>query len=422
MGMDRVIEKKRLAPWQWALIVIAVAGAGYLVSRLLADASIRTYRVPQEQLVIATVAFGAFEDQIPIRGTIQPFNSVFLDAVDGGVVEEIFVEEGTFVEAGQPLLQFSNSDLQLNVAQNDTSITEQLNNLTNIANGFETTKLNTEREVIETEYRMQTLRRLQSRQERLVRDKLLSAEQYETTLDEIAYLERLLVNIRERQALENKIRHDRQQQIGVQIAQLEGNQQLSQSSYENLLVRAPIAGQLTSFIAEIGENKTRGQRLGQIDIADRYRIVAQIDEYYVVRVITGQRAAFTLAGREYTATVSKVYPEITAGTFNVDLVFDDLPPADIRRGQTLQMNLTLGNPVETLLLPVGGFVQDTGGNWVFVVDASGDFAVKRDLRPGRRNNRMLEVLEGLQPGERVITSSYGQMVDMERIQFVGGSD
>jgi HlyD family secretion protein len=418
MSMDRVIQKKKMPAWQWGLIGLAIIGVGVFAYRLIADASIRTYRVPAEQLVISTVEFGAYEDLIPIRGTIQPLNSVFLDAVDGGVVEEIFVEEGSFVEAGEPLLQFSNSDLQLQVAQNDTSITEQLNNLTNIANGLETTKINTERELIDTEYKILQLERLRPRQEKLAKEGLLSTEQYEATLDNLDYLTRLRDNIRSRQTLENKIREDRMQQITVQISQLENNLQLAKSSFENLLVRAPISGQLTSFIAEIGENKTRGQRLGQIDIVDRYRIVAQIDEFYVTRVAPGQLAKFTLAGGEYNATVSKVYPEITTeGTFTVDLFFDGNPPTDIRRGQTLQLNLTLGNSTESLLLPIGGFIQDTGGNWVFVLDESGEYATKRDLRAGRRNNRMIEVVEGLTAGERVITSSYGQMVDMERIQL-----
>ncbi|MGV3591421.1 MAG: efflux RND transporter periplasmic adaptor subunit [Gammaproteobacteria bacterium] len=419
MSMDRKIEKKRRPLWQWTAIGLGAIALVFMLWRVIADASIRTYSVPFAQVVVSTVDYGAFEDVIPIRGTIQPFDSVFLDAVDGGVVEEIFVEEGSFVEAGQPLLQFSNSDLQLNVARNDTSITEQLNNLNNIRNQLETTQLNTERELIDTQYRMTNLQRRLPRMEQLVRDKLVSDEEYQAARDEHAYLEQLLANIRSRQQLEDRIRTERLKQIDVQMSQLEANLKLSQTSYENLLVRAPISGQLTSFTAEIGENKTRGTRLGQIDVVDRYKIAAQIDEFYVTRVSDGQVARFTLGGNEFRATVGKVYPEIREGTFNVDLVFDGDPPADIRRGQTLQLNLTLGTPVDSLLLPVGGFLQDTGGNWAFVLDAGGEFATKREMRTGRRNSRMIEVIEGLERGERVITSSYGAMVDMERIQLTG---
>ena len=195
------------------------------------------------------------------------------------------------------------------------------------------------------------------------------------------------------------------------------NLRISQASFESLLVKAPIAGQLTSFPVEIGESKQTGQRLGQIDVVDQYKIVAQIDEFYVSRVLPEQSATFTLAGQQSQARVIKVYPEITAGTFEVDLVFEGLSPSNIRRGQTLQMELTLGSPVESLLLPVGGFIQDTGGNWVFVLDDSGETAYRREIRIGRRNNRFIEVREGLQEGERVITSGYGQMEDVERVQL-----
>jgi len=416
MSMDRAIEKKKRPLWQWAVMAAGLVAVVAVLWQLIADASIRTYSVPASQVVVSTVEFGAFEDVIPIRGTIQPFESVFLDATEGGVVEEIFVEQGAVVAAGQPLLQFANSDLQLNVARNDTSITEQLNNLNNIKNQLETTKLQTEATLIEQEYRMTTRRRQLPRMEELVKDKLVSEEEYQAARDEVAYLEKLIANTRERQTLENRIREERLQQIGVQMSQLENNLQLSKTSFENLLVRAPIAGQLTSFAAEIGENKSRGTRLGQIDVTDRYKIVAQPDEFYVTRVAEGQMARFILNGSEYTATVAKVYPEILNGTFNIDLVFEGNAPP-VRRGQTLQLNLTLGTPVDSLLLPIGGFTQDTGGNWAFVLDASGEYATRRDIRKGRQNSRMIEILEGLQPGEKVITSSYGSMVDMERIQL-----
>ncbi len=198
---------------------------------------------------------------------------------------------------------------------------------------------------------------------------------------------------------------------------LEENLKISQSSFESLLVRASISGQLTSFPVEVGESKQNGQRLGQIDVVDQYKVVAQIDEFYVSRVMTGQAANFTLVGAAYATSVVKVYPEITQGTFEVDLEFEGPTPANIRRGQTLQMELTLGNPVESLLVPLGGFIQDTGGNWIFVLDSTGEYALRRDIRVGRRNNRYVEVREGLAQGDRVITSSYSQMEDMERIQL-----
>lgn len=406
-----------MASWQWALIAVLVAGGGWFAYGLLADASIRTYRVPEEQLIVSTVAFGAFEDLIPIRGTIQPLNSVFLDAVNGGVVEEVFVEEGSFIEAGQPLLQLSNTNLRLSAAQNDTNITEQINFLSNISNNLETEKLQTERQIIDVEYRIIVLERKKSRFDQLADRSLISKEEYDAVIDELVYQRKILTNAKARQTLEEKIRKERTVQIAAQMLKLEENLEVSQSSFESLLVRAPISGQLTSLPVEIGESKTTGQRLGQIDVIDQYKVVAQIDEYYVSRVAPDQTANFSLGGRDAKARAIKVYPEITAGTFEVDLVFEGVTPDNIRRGQTLQMELILGNPVESLLLPLGGFIQDTGGNWVFVLDASGAFAARRDIRVGRRNNRYVEVREGLQQGDRVITSSYSQMEDMERIQL-----
>jgi HlyD family secretion protein len=403
--------------WQQGLIVALIAAAAWFAYRMLADASIRTYRVPAEQLIISSVQRGAFEDLIPIRGTIQPFNSVFLDTVNGGAVEEVFVEEGSFVEAGQALLQLSNTNLRLSAAQNDTNITEQLNLLNNITDGFETTKLGTERQIIDTEYRITVLERQKDRQQTLVADGLVSEEQFTAIIDELDYQKKVLANHISRQQLEDRIRGTRLLQIADQIDKLEENLEVSRSSYESLLVRAPISGQLTSLPVEIGESKQSGQRLGQIDVIDQYKVVAQIDEFYVSRVSADQSARFTLAGAEYFAKFLKVYPEITSGTFEVDLVFEGMSSANVRRGQTLQMELTLGKAIESILLPLGGFIQDTGGNWVFVIDETGEYAVRRDISAGRRNNRFVEVRSGLDDGERVVTSSYSQMDDMERIQL-----
>lgn len=417
MSMDKIIEKPKVSIWQWGLISLVIITFCWFAYGYWKDAAISTYEVQAEQIIISTVEYGDFEDIIPIRGTVQPLNSVFLDAINGGVVEEIFAEEGNFVEAGQPLLQFGNTDLQLSVSSNDTNITEQLNNLTNISNSLETTQITTDREIIDTEYRIVTLERLKSRQESLIEDSLISLDQYEATLDELDYQNKVLENILDRQVLENRIQEERQLQIQNQIIKLEENLAVSQSSFENLLVRAPISGQLTSFPIDVGENKTQGERLGQIDVIEQYKIVAQIDEFYVTRISQGQEAQFSVSGQSYTALVDKIYPEITNGTFEVDLIFQGLGPQAIRRGQTIQMNLSLSNSSQSLILPLGGFIQDTGGTWVFVLDSNGDFATRREISTGRRNNRFIELQAGLQEGEKVITSSYNQMLDMERIQL-----
>jgi len=415
--MDRALKKKKRPLWQWAFMGAAVMGVLWLGQSVLSNASIRTYRLDVAQVIVSEVTVGAFEDITPIRGTVLPFNSVFLDAVDGGVIEEVLVEEGSFVEAGQPLLQLSNSNLQLQVANTDTQTTEQLNNLKNIANGFETTRLTTERSLIDTSYRIKVLERQKARMEKMLHDRLVSQADYDAVADELEYLQQVYDNTKTRQAVEERIRLERMAQIESQIRKLEENLALSMRSFENLLVRAPVSGQLTSLPVQIGENKARGERLGQIDVVDKYKIAAQVDEFYVSRVAPGQSARFTLVGEIYPTVVAKVYPEITQGTFTIDLEFVGEAPRNLRRGQTLQLELTLGNPVESLLLPLGGFIQDTGGNWAFVLDESENFALRRDIVVGRRNNRYLEVREGLVASDLVITSSYGAMRDIERVQL-----
>ncbi|WP_339867398.1 efflux RND transporter periplasmic adaptor subunit [Pseudohongiella nitratireducens] len=415
--MDRVIEKQPRPWWPWVLAAVTLAAAVWGIVTLLQDASIRTLRVSADELIISDVSSGTLEDLTPIRGSVQPLNTVFLDAVDGGVVEEILVEEGSYVEIGQPLLQLSNNTLQLQVANNDTQTTEQLNNLKNISNNLETTRLQTERQLIDIRFRIKELERNYAQLTPLLEKNLVSRSEYETVRDELEYQRKVYANTQERQELEEKIRVERLTQIEGQMSKLEENLELAKNTFENLLVRAPVSGQLTSLPIQIGENMNRGERLGQIDSVDQYKIVAQVDEFYVSRVSPGQTARFTLSNRERAAEVTKVYPEITQGSFTIDLEFSGPMPENIRRGQTLQLELTLGQSIETLLIPVGGFIQDTGGNWVFVVNNDGSQAHRRDITSGRRNNRFLEVQSGLEAGNRVITSNYSQFLNYERLDL-----
>jgi HlyD family secretion protein len=418
MGMDRKIEKS-LKPLMIKVGLIAIFGSGLAFAgyRVLQDSSVATFRVAEDRVTIGEVAEGYFEDFIPQRGTVTPLQTVFLDATEGGRVEKLFVEAGAIVEEGQPLLQFTNSNLQLNVATNDTQITESLNNLNNSRNELEKGKLTTEAQLIDAEFQMTNLQRRLPRMEELVKEKLVSEEEYQAARDEAAYREQQIANLKARQELETRIREERLKQIDVQIASLESNLQLVKDSFENLLVRAPASGQLSSFDAEIGQSKTPGQRLGQIDDIEQYKLEVLIDEFYVTRTQAGQTGEFTLQDKPYQLVISKVYPEITNGTFKVDMDFVGDVPAEIRRGQTLQVRIQLGDSSNALLLPRGGFFQDTGGNWAFVLDASGEFAEKRNIRLGRRNPEYFEVLEGLGAGERVIVSEYAAFSEMDRIAF-----
>lgn len=417
--MDKRIAPKRRKPWHWAvaaLLFLSTFSVGY---SLWNRASLRTVSVPARELRVAAVTPGAFDDLIPVRGKIQALTTVILDAPQGGVVEKVLVESGSFVEKGQALLVLNNTRLRLAVASNDTQITEQLNNLRNITNALKLTTLNTQRQLIDTRYRVETLEQLLNQQSLLLTESLIPQDTWQKTTDELRYQREVLQNVKSRQHLETVIRTERLQQIGQQVTKLEENLLVSQRSYEELKIRSPIAGQLTSLLADVGEVKAQGQRLGQVDALDQFKVVAPVSEFYLSRLGVGQKAQFQLSGKTYFAQVTRMNPEVQQGAFQVELAFVDRIPPNIRRGQSLQMTVTLGKPSQALLLPLGAFLSETGGQWAFVVSPDGRSATRRAIEAGRRNDRFVQVVAGLVPGERVIISSYAAMKDVRHLLLVG---
>lgn len=418
MGMDKKIKKSRKP-----LIIKSslLASAGLLLSLLgyqaLNDAAIATYRVDRERITISPVTSGAFEDFIPVRGSVTPLRSVFLDAIEGGRVEQVFVEAGSLVEEGQPILELSNTTLQLDVISREAQVSEQLNNLRNTRLEMERTRLSLKSQLVDLDYQILRLERLAERGRELVGRDLMSEAEYIDTLDELQYNRNRREVTIESQEQDELMRQAQIASLEDSVAQLELNLEIARRNLDNLVVKAPISGQLTSLDAEIGQSKARGETLGQIDNLDQYKISVFIDEFYVTRTRVGQYGEFTLLSQPYELRVSKVYPEIINGQFEVDMEFVGIPPTAIRRGQTVQIRVQLGDANKALLLPRGGFFQDTGGNWVFVLNEAGDAAIRRDIRLGRRNPEYFEVLEGLEEGDRVITSTYTAYEEIERIQF-----
>lgn len=413
--MDRIIER----PWWQNRKLIWGAGgalfAGALIWLSLSVGGERTFRADPERLSIATVTEGSFRDFIPIRGNVEPIDSVYLDAIEGGQVQEIFVEEGANVEAGDLILRFANSQLQLNVISRQAQVTEQLNVFRNTELNLEQNRLNLRREEVEIDFQLTKLTR-EVRQKRelyakgvIPEDTLLDVE------DEYVYYERRKEVNRDSLEFDERTREARLEQTNAGIALLERNLEVVQQTYEALLVRAPVAGRLTSLDAEIGESKQIGDRLGQIDDVSKNKVTALVDEFYISRVTQGQTATFNLSGSAYVLRVAKIYAEVKNGQFEIDLDFAGDEPTAIRRGQTFQIQLELGSAQNAMLIPNGGFYQDTGGAWIFVLDEDGRFATKRDITIGRRNPRFIEVREGLRAGEQVIVSEYAGMADMDRI-------
>lgn len=418
MGMDRRIEKNR-RPLFIKLGFTAVLGLtlAWFARGALTDASIPTFRVDRTRLSIATVTAGNFEDFIPVRGTVTPLTSVFLDAVEGGRVETIFVKNGQHVQAGQPLLELSNTALQLDVISREAQVSEQLNNLRNTRLAMEQNRLSLKRDLVEIDYQIQRLERLTTRQEELFARGMVSQATYQDAKDELAYYRQRRAVTIESQQQDEFMRMAQIASLEEGVAQLQQNLEIARKNLDALIITAPISGQLSSFNVELGQSKQRGETLGQIDDVDDYKLSALVDEFYVTRTREGLLGEFTLAGKTYPLRVARVYPQVVNGQFEVDMEFSGEVPPEVRRGQTLQIRMQLGDAGSALLLPRGGFFQDTGGNWAFVLDSSGKYAYKRDISLGRRNPEYFEVLSGLEAGESVIVSEYAAFATMQRIEF-----
>ena len=412
--MDRKIERSSRRPWLYGGIVavLAMLAVGWLVS---ADHS-TSYTLDGQRIRTAVVSDGVYEDFIPLRASVEPERTVFLDSIEGGRVEAILVEEGAYVEEGQPLLELSNTSLQLDVIAREAEVSEQLNNLRNTELAIEQNRLSLKRDLIEIDYQIIRLERLVERYQELQGNQFISENEYEDAVDELEYWMKRRGVTQESQSQDERIRLAQIEQLRASVEQLEKNLTLARSNLDDLLVRAPRSGQLTSFNAEIGASKARGERLGQIDDVDRFKATALVNEFYLNRVRVGQRAELEVGGNTYELEVSKVYPEVQAAQFEVDLRFVGNAPADIRRGQTLQVRLVLGDTADSAtLLANGAFFNDTGGAWVFVLNPDRSVAIRRDVQLGRRNPNQIEVIAGLIPGDEVITSSYSNFMTVDRL-------
>ena len=413
-GMDRRVEKKtplgrKLTYAAGGLLVLLFAG--WLVSTLLAG---RSLSVNSQRIAVSDVTVGTFEDFIPLRGRLVPRSTVYLDAVEGGRVEEILVEDGALVAAGDPIVRLSNTNLQLEVLGREAAVTEQLNFMRTLELQLEQNRLAHKRNLVEIDYQITRLTRSIERQRDLAAKELVSKSTLDELQDELEYYRNRRDVTLESQATDARLQEEQLAQLRAASSQLETSLALARKNLDDLNVRAPVAGKLSGFDAEIGESIVRGGRLGQIDDPDGYKLNVRIDEFYLGRVDIGQVATATHSGRDLDLRVAKIYPQVNDGQFEVDMTFA-ADPEGLRRGQTLQLRLTLGDNSDAILIPNGAFYQETGGNWVFVVAPDGSEAIRRNVRLGRRNTEFIEVLDGLEPGEKVITSPYTSFVGMDRL-------
>ena len=407
--------------WKYvAIITAAIILASAAIWSVMSLKGDRSFRVNADTLTISDITTGIFEDYIPIRGRIMPRTTVFLDAIEGGRVDEVYVEDGDVLKKGDLIISLSNSTLQLNVTNAEAQVAEQLNNMRTIELNLEQNRLNNARAILEIRHQIDSLQRDLDGDRQLGKEGFISKRELQDKEKDLVYQQERL-----KLALESKETDDhlQKQQLEAQrIAsdRLEQNLVTARKNLDELNVRASISGKLSGFDAEVGQSITPGGRIGQIAIPDQFKLQADIDEFYINRVDIGQSVTYSHNDKIYPAKVKKIYPQVNNGQFQVDIQFTENQPPELRRGQTLQAKLTLGDESKAVLIPNGSFYQDTGGNWIFVVTADGSEAVKHNIVLGRRNSSYIEVVEGLQPGEKVVTSSYSGFEEIDRLKISGG--
>jgi HlyD family secretion protein len=415
-SMDRRIERRLVTPQRIAiaagvLLLVAVSAYAYVQFGLT-----RTLTVGSERLTLAKVAYGTFHEYIPVTGNIVPRTTVYLDAIDGGQITEVHVEEGAFVKKGDPLVSFKNTNLQIQVITAEAQIAQQLIQLSTTRQNFDQNHLRNQSNLVDIEYQIDRLRRDLARKRPLLETGGATKGQIDDLEAELKRNEGMLGPAREALKLDEEFQQTQITRMTSALDAMNKSLVVTRENLQNLEIVAPITGQLTQLEANVGESKSPGQRIGQVDEVNTFKVTAYVDEFYLSRVIQGQLATVDIDGKTYTLELNKVYPGVKDRQFQIDLSFKDTPPS-VRRGQTVRMRLEIGQPADTLVVANGAFFDDTGGQWVFLVDPSGAFAEHRPVRFGRRNPDGIEVLEGLKQGDEIVTSSYESLQNFDRIQF-----
>ena len=418
--MDKVIEKKKgvavaftkkaLPYWFGALF-----GAFILWLVLRDDAS--TLRVNADTLSISEVRSGEFNDYIRISGQVQPMTTIQISPQEGGIVQEILIEEGSKVKAGDEILRMSNDNLDLQILNSEAELAEKENLLRNTMISMEQQRLSVQQEKLQLQIEVKRLKRKYEQSKALYEEKLIAREEYLMAEEDYQIAAGRLELVKERATQDSLYRSVEIKQMQESLDNMRLNMQMIRKRKDNLTIKSPIDGELGLLEVVLGQSIASGMKIGQINDLDSYKIEAQIDEHYIDRVSAGLEARFERQNETFGAVIRKVYPEVREGKFKADFRFNGEQPANIRTGQTYYLNLQLGQPESAVLIPRGTFYQKTGGKWIYVVSPEGGKAVKREIRIGRQNPQFYEVLEGLEPGEKVITSGYDNFGDNEVLVF-----
>lgn len=413
--MDIPLEKKRFTPKKIAMIGGGILLGALLLFILFSSTGNSKLNVERERISISEVKKGNFQENIPVNGVVLPIKTIYLDAMEGGRVEERFVEDGAMMKKGEPIIRLSNTDLELNLVNQETAVYNLLTQLQRTQNASRENTINKLNQLTEVKNSLKEAKRVYELNQKLYekgaigkQDYLESKNNYDYQKDRLDLTQRVL----EQDSISTK---QETKQARESYERTRKALELMRKKVGDLVVRAPVDGQLTALDAEIGQSKTKGERLGQIDVISGYKVRAEIDEHYISRIFTGQRGTFTFNGKNYELEIKKVYTQVSNGRFQVDMHFVDAIPENVRRGQSLQIKLSLSQEKEAVMVAKGGFFQQTGGNWIFKLSEDGNSAYKTPIKLGSQNTEYYEVLEGLQPGDKVITSSYSNFGDIDEL-------
>jgi HlyD family secretion protein len=416
--MDRPIEKKNWTPRRTALAVSLAVGAIALVY-LVATSGTTRLNIESARLSVAQVKQGEFQEYVPINGAVQPLTTVYLDLEEGGIVEKIYVEGGNPIKKGELILSFSNTTAQKQNIETETRLLENLNLLRNSRITLTQSNLMLKDQLLDLNHKIVEQEKTFARFERLMKspNSQLTKEQFETARDLLTYYKDKRALLEERIRQEKILEQQQSTQIDSSIIRIERNLEILAKIIDSLEVRAPIDGHLSTLSAEIGQSFQRGERIGQIDQLESFKVRADVDQYYISKVAIGQHGTFNFDGREYRLQVTKIYPEVKDSLFQVDMTFHDDVPSGIKRGQTLRIDLSLSESKRTNVVAKGGFYKHTNGRWAYRVSEDGRSARRVNIVLGRQNPQSVEVLEGLNVGDWILTSNYESFNDVDELSF-----
>lgn len=415
--MDKPINKTRWQRLQKPLMAVLALSALAALWIWAAPKAGRALNVKGENIRIAKVSQGIFEDFTPLRGQVMPLRTVYLDSIEGGRIEKIHLEDGTEVGLGQAIVDISNTHLQLDSISQEAQVSEQINNMQTQELNLVRNELEHKRNLNELDYQIKVLQRKHQRIKPLSANGNIALSEVDAVQDELGYLHNKQTLIVEARAADKALQQAQMKQLADSVNILKSNLQFARENLEALKVKSPIAGRLTAFNLELGQSLKPGERFGQIDDPLNFKLISQVDEFYMSRVVVGQSAEMIFEEKTYYLEIKKIYPQVKDGQFRVDFVFRNGQPPHLSRGQSMQVRLQLGEDIPARLIANGSFYQETGGHWVFVLSADQKTAVRRSVRLGRRNNNVIEVLEGLDIGEQVVVSPYTSYLTMDRLNL-----